>query len=236
MGKKKQEEITTLKKLDVLQVFIGYDTRQPVAFNVLSHSIWKRASRPVSITRLSLSTLPIKRRGLTEFTYSRFLVPFLSDFDGYSLFIDSDSICLTDIYDLLKFIILKPDADVYLVKNPKLKFEWASVMLFNNSKCRILTPDFIDNNANVLFDFAWTDNIQELPPDWNHLVHYDSPRNDAKLVHFTQGIPCWRETLNSEYTIEWTREFKEMNSTVSFDELMGNSVHAKFVHNRLNSQ
>ena len=59
------------------KVFIGYDPRQPVAYNVLQHSIVIRTEYPVSITPLVLETLPITRKGLTPFTWSRFLVPFL---------------------------------------------------------------------------------------------------------------------------------------------------------------
>ena len=66
----------------MLNVFIGYDQRQPVAFQVAAHSIWKHASYPVAITRLQLNQLPIKKTGLTEFTYSRFLVPYLCQFQG----------------------------------------------------------------------------------------------------------------------------------------------------------
>jgi hypothetical protein len=40
-----------------LKVFIGYDSKEPIAYHVLSHSIMRRASRPVSITPLSLDNL-----------------------------------------------------------------------------------------------------------------------------------------------------------------------------------
>src|SRR5207249_2924434 len=82
------------------KIFIGYDVRQPVAFQVAAHSVWERASKPVEIVRLALKQLPITRTGLTEFTYSRFLVPYLSDYTGISIFLDSDVLCLADIWEL----------------------------------------------------------------------------------------------------------------------------------------
>lgn len=216
----------------LLKVFIGYDPRQPVAYHVLAHSIWKRASYPTPVTQLNLTQLPIKRRGLTEFTYSRFLTPWVSGFKGISLFIDSDFLCLWDIYDLLAYTVGYPEFGVFVVPG-KLRFEWPSLMLFNNANCKVLTPEFVENTDNKLFDFTWTGEVGKLSPSWNHLVGYDTPNPSAAMVHFTQGVPCWPETKDCEYSAEWWKEFRELKSSVSFDDLMGNSVHAKPVLDRL---
>lgn len=213
-----------------LKVFCGYDSRQPVAVTVLTHSIWKRASKPVFIQPLRLDQLPITRRGLTEFTYSRFLVPYLSNYEGISVFCDADMLMLGDICEILNDI--NETDDVFVSKNA-LKFEWASVMVFNNAKCKKLTPDFVENPKNSLFDFAWAKRVGDLPPEWNHLVGYDEISNDVKFVHFTQGIPCFPETQDSEFSREWNKEFKKAMSTVSWQDIMGNSVHAKPVLERL---
>ena len=215
-----------------LRVFIGYDKRQPIAFNTLAHSIWCNASRPLSVTRLNIDVLPMQRKGLTEFTYSRFLVPYLSNFDGFSLFIDSDFICDGDIFDLLLHPILDSEANVLVCQN-KIKFEWPSLMLFNNRLCTKLTPEFVDNKDNILFDFAWADKIGELPLEWNHLSNYDNPEDKIKAIHYTQGIPVWAETKDSNHSNIWFKYFKNSTSTVKYKELMGNSVHNKHVQERL---
>src|SRR5262252_7641659 len=90
----------------MLKLFIGYDPREAVAFHTLSHSVLRRSSVPVSIAPLMQSQL----RGLysrsrgptesTEFSLTRFLVPALSDFRGWSLFMDCDMLCRTDIAQL----------------------------------------------------------------------------------------------------------------------------------------
>ena len=59
----------------MLRIFVGIDERQPVAYHVLVSSIQRRSSRPVAITPLLIHQLPIKRQGLTTFTFSRYLVP-----------------------------------------------------------------------------------------------------------------------------------------------------------------
>lgn len=217
-----------------LQVFLGFDRRQPVAFEVLAHSIWTRASRPISITPLLIDQLPIKRVGLTGFTYSRFLTPYLSNFRGYSLFLDSDELCNGDICEIMLYPAAYPGADVYVVDHKTRKFERPSVMLFDNTKCQTLTPEFVDNPTNSLFDFKWAKAIGNLPNDWNHLVNYDEPNPGAKIIHYTQGIPCWEETNSGEYAGHWWEEFQQMNSSVSFSDLMGKSVHAEHVYKRLN--
>jgi hypothetical protein len=211
----------------MIRVFIGVDSRQPVAFQVLAHSIYKRASVPVSITPLVLSQLPMKRRGLTDFTFTRYLCPFLCDFRGVSVFFDADMLMLGDIDKLVSF---RRAEQVSVVKG-QLRFEWPSMMVFNNHLCESLTPEYIENGQpNTL---EWSDPIGELPSEWNHCVGYDAPRKDAKLVHFTQGIPCFPETKDSEYAAEWMAELKDCNSTVSWNEIMGTSVHAKPVRQRL---
>ena len=80
-----------------MRVYIGIDPRQPVAFNVLQWSITRRTSRPLAIVPLVLPTLPITRTGLTDFTYSRYLVPALSGFQGISVFLDADMLLQADI-------------------------------------------------------------------------------------------------------------------------------------------
>jgi len=219
--------------MNTFSVYIGYDPRQPVAFNTLAQSIWRYASRPVSITALDLKTLPIERTGLTEFTYSRFLAPWLSSYEGYSLFVDSDFLCLHDVIELLMYPIAEPECAVYVAKNPTRKFEWPSLMLFDNTRCKILTPKFVDDKLNHLFNFAWAEKVGNLPLEWNHLANYDTPRPDPKMVHFTQGIPVWPETKDSEHVKAWFEAFDHARSTCSFDDLMGHSVHAKPVRERL---
>ena len=202
-----------------MEVFIGADPRQPIAAAVLAHSISVRSSLPVKITRLHLNQLPITRVGLTQFTYARFLVPYLCGFHGPALFLDADMLCLGDIADLFD---LADGSAVQVVKN-KRHFEWPSMMLFNCGKLKTLTPEYVQSDEK-LFALNWAQEIGELPPWWNHLVGYDPPQN-AQLVHFTKGIPVWPETEGCEYADRWHYDRKAMMSTCGFQELMGNSRH-----------
>lgn len=213
-----------------LRIFIGYDHRQPISYNVLSHSLISRASRPITIAPLKFETLPIERTGLTPFTFTRLLVPWLCNYEGKAIFMDADILAQDDICKL--FDEMTGDYDVWVSKN-KIRFEWSSVMGFDCARCKVLTPEFIDTDKSPL-GLAWAGRIGEIDPRWNVLVGYDAPRNDGGLLHYTQGVPCFPETAQCDLADAWMKEAKESMSAVSWKELMGNSVHAQPVYERLN--
>lgn len=208
------------------RVFIGYDTRQPLAFTVCAHSILRHATRRVQIEPLMLDRLPFSRRGLTDFTYSRWLVPWLCDYQGDALFIDPDTIAQGDLTALRQ--VADPRMAVSVVQGPT-KFEWASLMYFQCSAgaCRSLTPEYVADTAHQPATFAWCppDRLGNLPPEWNYLVLYDQPNPQAKVIHYTAGIPCWPETARCDAAPRWHEETKAALSTVTWEALMGKSVH-----------
>ena len=214
----------------MLRIFVGHDPLQPVSTTVLVHSIISRASKPVCVAPLSLKTLPIKRRGLTEVTYLRFLAPYLCDYQGWSLFLDADMLVLDDIAKL--FDLTDDKHTIQLVKN-KTRPEWCSLILFNNAKCRELRPAVIDGVFRDPFGLWWAGSVGALPNEWNHSIGYDDPRNDAKLVHFTQGVPLFPEMEGTEYVDAWQSELEASVHAESWESLMGNSVRAKKVRARI---
>ena len=221
----------------VINTFVGYDPREAVAFNVLSHSIHVRASQPVSITLLMLSQLKgiltRERHPLqsTDFSFSRFLTPYLSGYSGWSIFMDCDMLMLDDIANLWRLrderyavMVVKhdhvPKERTKFLGEPQSQYEkknWSSVILFNNAKCRALTPDYVSRASGLeLHQFKWLESddlIGALPDRWNHLVGYDLPRRDAALVHYTVGGPYFEEYKDCEYAEEWRQEREWMLRT-----------------------
>lgn len=212
----------------MLRVFIGFDHRQPISYTVLQNSIFRYSSQPVSITPLVLNQLPIKRQGLTPFTYSRFLVPWLCEYEGWALFLDIDMLVQDDIVKLFEKCDERYALQIVKHEN-ELAFERASVMLFNCNKCRTLTPTYInDPETKGLHSINWLrpQDVGALPEDWNHLVGYNKANPAAKLIHYTQGIPVHPEMGECEFKQEWLKEHAIANSTLPWMNLMGESVHA----------
>lgn len=211
----------------MIRVFVGYDPREAVAYNVLAHSINVRSSRPVALAPLALSQLggimTRERHPLqsTDFSFSRFLTPYLSDFSGWSVFMDCDMLVLDDIAklhdlrdDRYAVMVVKhqhtPREDIKFLDQPQSKYQkknWSSVMLFNNARCRALTPAYVNAATGLeLHQFKWLGDdalIGELPHCWNHLVGYDAPRPGMSLVHYTLGGPYFDEYRDCEYSKEW---------------------------------
>lgn len=208
-----------------LRIFIGYDPRQPVAYNVLQYSILANASVPVAITPLVLRTLPLKRAGLTEFTYSRYLVPFLCDYKGVALFLDADMVVEADIAELF----LQIHTTGVTVCNTKLAFERPSAMLFHCDLCKELSPKFIKQGTPQNLE-SWSEGgVSYFPSEWNYCVGYDHDDNPPKLIHYTAGLPVWPETANCRHAAVWHKYHRAMNSSVLYADLMAQSVHHKKV-------
>ena len=214
----------------MINVFIGYDARETVAYSVLAHSIHARATQPVSTAPLMLGQLqgvltrdrhPLQS---TDFSFSRFLTPYLSGYAGWSVFMDCDMLMLDDIAklwamrdDRYAVMVVKhdhvPKETVKFLGEPQSKYEkknWSSVMLFNNAKCKALTPAYVNSASGLeLHQFKWLADdglIGALPNRWNHLVGYDAPRPDPALVHYTLGGPYFSGYAQCEYAGEWRCE------------------------------
>lgn len=205
----------------MIRVFVGFDPRQPLAYNVLQNSLHRHSRRRVLVEPLMLHKLPITRRGLTEFTYSRFLVPYLCAYEGAAIFMDADIVVNGDIGELIDQADGKSAVQV-MKQQPK--FEWASVMLFNNEHCTKLTPEYVNDPDNKLLNLDWGP-VGEFSTEWNHCVNKVEPQQ-AKLYHYTEGIPHWDEARGSPLDAVWDNEYKQMTHSVGWRELMGGSVHA----------
>jgi len=85
-------------------------------------------------------------------------------------------------------------------------------MLFNNSRCRALTKDYVNTATGLqLHQFKWLGDdglIGALPHRWNHLVDYDPPRDprELSLLHYTIGGPYFPEYRNCGYADLWLAE------------------------------
>jgi len=217
----------------VINIFIGYDSKERVAFNVLSYSILKHSTRPVSITPIYLKNIKDnftrERSNIesTEFSFSRFIVPHLMNYKGWALFMDCDQLMMTDVAELWRLRDEKYALQVckhdYIPRTEKkflgqtqtkyVKKNWSSFMLMNCDKCTALTPDYVNSASGLqLHQFKWLENddmIGELPLEWNWLVSEYEFNDKAKNVHYTEGGPWFEEYKGVDYSKDWYDHYNE---------------------------
>ena len=211
----------------MLKVFIGYDSTEPIAWDVCRYSILHNSPHgSVEVHRLIGSPDGWKRISSegqsTEFTYSRFLVPYLSGYEGTSLFVDCDFLFLDDVNLLSSYLtgsavaccqhpdyvprsISKMDGQTQVGYPRK---NWSSLMLFDNAKCRVLTPEYVAKaSAKELHRMEWTESVDSIPLEWNTLegyYHFENPR----AVHYTDGGPWHQTYTENRYTKLWLNYYK----------------------------
>ena len=219
----------------MVKVFIGWDSREPIAADVCAYSIQKHASSPVKIKyikrkkmqRLGLYTQHDKEAS-TEFTLTRFLTPYLSKYEGYAVFCDCDFLFLNDIHKLMSLI--DPNKAVSVVKHdylPKsyMKFEgnvqhryprknWSSLMVFNceHESVKALTPKKVNSlSPKALHRFEWVNDsdIGSIPLEWNWLVG-EYGKKEVSALHYTCGGPWHEGYVSSDFATEWCAVRDEM--------------------------
>ena len=219
----------------MINVCIGYDSKEKVAFNVLAYSILRNSTKPVSITPIYLPNLRddfVRERNnlsSTEFSFSRFIVPHLMNYKGWAVFMDCDQLMLGDIAELWRLRDDKyavqlckhdytPKEDKKFLGQVQTKYEkknWSSFMLMNCKKCNELTPDYVNSATGLqLHQFKWLESeelIGELPLEWNWLVDEPGYNTKSKVnnIHFTKGGPWFKEYAGCSYSETWNEYHKE---------------------------
>jgi lipopolysaccharide biosynthesis glycosyltransferase len=223
----------------MIRIFIGYDPREKVAYHTLVQSIIENASEPVSITPIAkkhLGNIYQRTRTVkesTEFSLTRFLTPYLSGFNGWSIFMDCDMIVTSDIKALWElrdnqFAVMCVKHDYTPSSERKFldqiqtvypKKNWSSVMLFNNAKCTSLTPEMVQHEDGLfLHQFKWLESeelIGEIPHTWNFLVGEEEKLADGKLpnlIHYTLGGPYFDDYKGCDYEEVWEQYKTEVTS------------------------
>ena len=209
-----------------IKIVIGFDQRESVAYHTFCQSIIEKASSPVSFMPLAINNLSDYKETHSDksndFIYSRFLTPYLNQFNGWAIFADGDMICQADIKELWDLrddtkalLVVKHDYQTkahrkYLgnINENYPRKNWSSVILWNcgHPKLKILTPQFIANQTGkYLHRFSWLndDEIGELPKEWNWLAIEYPENKEAKLIHYTLGTPCFEDYKNTEMAELW---------------------------------
>ena len=223
-----------------MRVYIGYDRREDLAYQVSKHSILSQDSNtevyPLKLNELREMGLYLRdedKLGSTEFTFSRFLIPELCNFNGWALFCDCDIVFINDVAELFaqaddKYAVMCAKHDYTPKEGTKMdgqtqtvypRKNWSSVMLFNcgHPSNQKLTQDLVNNpdtTGKYLHRFSWLtdEEIGQFSHEWNWLVGwYKEPEDGTpKALHYTEGGPWFENYRNCEYNNIWKEELSDM--------------------------
>lgn len=217
------------------KIFIGYDSREDIAWQVARQSLMRHAENDLLVIplrqhvlrELGIYTRPYDVGSSTEFSLTRFLTPYLAAQEGWVLFCDCDFLFTGDVRDV--FNGLDDSKAIYCVQHDytpsqSVKMDgkqqtiyprknWSSFMLFNCSHpdVKALTPEVVNNAAPAyLHRFEWIQDesaIGALDLEWNFLEgEYPKPEKTPRVIHFTNGGPWFEEWMDVDYADLWLKE------------------------------
>ena len=229
------EENSKEQLVTPIKVFVGYDSREDIAYKVCEFSI-KARSHNVEVIPLIRDKLieegkydrPKDTLASTEFTFTRFLVPELTGFDGWAVFCDCDVLWNVGVEDIIahaneQYAVMVVKHDYNPVNETKMdgkrqyiypRKNWSSVILWNcgHPSNKQLTQEAINTETGqFLHRFEWLpdEEIGELPSVYNWLVGWykETPESgQPKIIHYTEGGPWFDNYVNCEYGANWERE------------------------------
>lgn len=238
-----------------LRIFIGYDDREKTAYEVCKYSIEKHTKSNIKI--IPLYHRELRRQGYfqrpwltqghdgnrmdlidgkpfsTEFSHTRFLIPELTGFKGWALFMDCDMLVRCDIKEVFDHIDDKYAAMLIkhrqVVKNslkmngvPQQNYHrknWSSFMLLNcgHASNSTLKKEIVNTaTGGWLHGLSWMQDheIGELPSCYNW-IDGTSPGNVyAKIIHYSNGGPWEQDYQDCLFADEWFRYHASLNEDI----------------------
>lgn len=222
----------------MLDIFVGWDSRETDAYEVCVNSIHRNAEKPVGIRplkqdmlrKMGVYTRPLDEPCSVEFTFTRFLVPWAMHYEGWALFCDCDFLFNCDVQEIFDY--KDSNRAVYVVKHDYIprqsikmdgqkqvsypRKNWSSCILWNcgHPANSYLTPEYVSSaSPSDLHRFTHLDDnlIGELPLTYNWLEgEYDKPDTMPKVIHYTNGGPWFPNHSDCDYAEEWVNAAKEI--------------------------
>lgn len=222
-----------------MKVFIGYDPREETAYQVCRESLARQSSTLLNIQPIKQSEMRKKNLywrekdalSSTEFSFTRFLVPYLAGYTGWAIFMDCDFLWRGDIAEIEQY--MDPTYAACVVKHnyaPKEatkmdgqvqtqypRKNWSSFVLWNcgHSETRNLSLRMVNEQSGLYlhrFNFLSDEFIGELPIKFNYLEGWHTKEDEPNPlgVHFTRGGPWFKDYVDVEYGDEWVTMYKKV--------------------------
>ncbi len=212
------------------KIFIGYDKRIGIAADVLAYSLKKHSSIPLDITYLKKDELNFNRHdplASTEFTYTRFLVPYLCNYEGKALFMDNDMLAFGDIKELFDLDMTNyalrvtkhnhnPNDDVKMDGKAQTKYprkNWSSLMMMDCSKLKCWTKEAVETQPpQWLHRFEPIDDalIGDIDTNVWNVLDDNLDIKTTKLWHFTSGGPYFNQYADMKNAGIWYKAYYDM--------------------------
>lgn len=219
-----------------MKVFIGWDSREDIAYEVCKHSIVKRNStvdviplKQKELRETEVFTRDFDKLSSTEFTFTRFLVPHIMEYKGWAIFCDCDIIFQIDVEEIFKqandeyaVMVVKHDYTPPpgekmdgQTQHPYPRKNWSSVILWNcghpsNAKMSAAVVNNMAKTGEYFHRFQWLKDseIGSLSHEYNWLVGwYKTPKDGyPKVIHYTEGGPWFRNCTHVEFGAVWEQE------------------------------
>ena len=192
-----------------LKIFVGWDSREDIAFRTCKQSI-------IDNTNVDVDIIPLKQKKLrdqgvywrqpdkmasTEFTFTRFMVPALAEMKGWALFIDCDFVALDDVKKLFdqaddQYAVMCVHHDYTPKEGEKMdgqkqlnypRKNWSSAVLWNcgHPDNKVVDKELVNDptiDGKYMHRFSWLtdDKIGKISHEWNWLVGWYKPVRDGQ--------------------------------------------------------
>ena len=225
-------------------VYVGWDSREDIAYQVCRHSLLERATIPTTVIPIKqhelrdqgLYTRELDPLASTEFTYTRFFVPHLQNHQGWALFCDCDFLWLADIRELVELVddryaIMcvhhdhRPQEEWKMDHRAQTQYprkNWSSMVLYNcgHPANAALTADIANTESGAfLHRFQWLDDdlIGAVPETWNWLEGWNQNPDTGhpNVVHLTRGGPWFDEWRDVDYADLWLSEETDYKASLA---------------------
>lgn len=172
--------------------------------------------------------------GSNQFIYSRFLVPYMEGFKGWAIFADGDMVLKDDVAklwamrdDRFAAMVVKHNystkhkrkyigSAMETINTTYPRKNWSSVILWNcnHPSNAVLTPRYVEESTGSQlhrFSHLSDDEIGELPAEWNWLAEEYPANDEAKLVHYTLGVPAIPHYKDCAHADDWLDAHRAAN-------------------------
>lgn len=180
-----------------VRVYVGSQEEQMLAVKVLEYSIRKHASMSVQVMPLHHSGIRFRaprdaaNQPRTPFSFQRFTIPQLAQYEGRAIYLDSDMLVFQDIRKLWSMPFDGADLLAAREADETSRRPQFSVMLLDCERLRWTPEQVIDaldtgqlDYARLMYEMALAHDVRAaIPPQWNSLEHYEPGR--TALLHYT---------------------------------------------------